>query len=157
MRIFGLNIDPIHWIKGWRLDKFFNELFHHKNEEGDVILTESLAKGIMLAKNLKEWLANPLVDLFTAITKGDWVEKDRKLISDFLDTWIAKLTAIKTIPDVAVTLKDYKFSDNFEEDKFYHDFATLAANSFSDGKFSFADLSLGAQLMYDYLKEKKKV
>lgn len=140
-----MSLDVMKWIRGWRLDKFFDELLKTKNEAGQVTVQASCQKVIgVIDQTLALWAQYE--PLFNSIVSDD-AEVSADKIKAVIEEIKAKLATIVIIPDIPESLQEYRFADNDEWNAFYHSLVTTGALAFSDGKISlFEGISFVGQI-----------
>lgn len=127
------------WVYGWHLERIFQ-----KNEQGDISVEALADKGAEALRTiLKYWDAyQPLFNIVVSNEGQDtaqYVEDELKKIADDLD-------AVKTIPDIANDLEQYKLADDPDRNEFYHDFLTSVALASNKGFSEFELIGLSVQL-----------
>lgn len=134
------------WIRGWRLDKIFSS-----TKGADISIQEAAQKASDFLVNVQGFIISPEAEILEVILGDTWKDIVDKA-NEILPEVIADLEEIKIIPDVAVKLEDYKFFEDEEKDKLYHDIVTCAALIFSDGKLSISDAAIALQLLASFKK-----
>lgn len=147
------------WIKGWRLDRFFKDLFHGDN---NAELKDITAKAVVLVEKIKEYASSPNADMVTAIIPGDWddalKEKVKAVIPKVLEQ-VAKGSECFDQPSlgekVACIVRNTTSNpDAGERTKFFHELAGAFGVALSDGKFTLSDLFLILEPVYRLFKKK---
>ena len=139
------------WIKGWRLDKFFKELFKSHTESGEISVKDSAQKVIsVIDQTLAIWAQyEALFDSVVSDNAEASVEKIKSVIQEIR----TKLSEVVTLPDIAQSLQEFRFADDDKRNAFYHSIISTAALAFSDGKISiFEAISFVTQIVV-YVKE----
>lgn len=140
------------WVKGWRLDKFFENLFQH-SDNGEISVKDAAIKvSGVIDQTLLIWNEyKPFFDtLFSddAEASADRVEAEIEIIQ-------GKLLEIQTLPDIAESLKQYRFANDDKRNDFYHSLVSTSALMFNDGKISvFEAVSFLVQII-DFIKSTK--
>lgn len=152
----------IKFIKGWRLDKFFKG-FTNGDEQSAKDLQDTVEKASLLVNNIKNWIASPTGDMIVKVIPGDWDEALRVKAKAFIEKVIgntAILTGCIDKPSVGEQLtcifsKIVALNDEDEVKSLWHKIAVFATKVFSDGKLTFSDAILAAQLVYEMVIKKK--
>lgn len=132
------------WIRGWRLDKFFDNLFQH-SPNGEITVQEAAAKVVVVIdQSLALWAQyEPLFDSIVSDDAQDSADDVKAELASIKQV----LLTVQTLPDIADALKDYRFAEDDERNDFYHSLVSTAALSFSDGEISvFEALAFVAQV-----------
>lgn len=134
------------WLRGCRLDKIFSSV-----KGTDISIQDAAQKASDFLVNVQGFIISPEAEILEVILGDTWKDIVNKA-SEILPEVIADLEQVKVIPDVAVKLQDYKFFEDEEKDKLYHDIVTCAALIFSDGKLSISDAAIALQLLASFKK-----
>lgn len=146
------------WIKGWRLDKFFNHLFSDNHVENDI----AIQKAVELVERLKSFVDKPQIDIVTNLIPGNW---DAALVSKvryalpFVIGALVKGQICNDKPTLeeklacVVALATTKSND--EKAKFWHSLASDFARILSDGKITISDAFILVEIAYRELVKNK--
>jgi len=118
------------WVKGWRLDKFFDELFQ-QSENGDITVGDSAAKVISVIDQIVVLWAQ-IEPLYAILVSNEAEASADKVKAEMLNVR-AMLAQVQTLPDVAEQLNGYRFADDDKRNDFYHSLISTAAWIFNDG------------------------
>lgn len=125
--------DGIHWERVFK-----------KTETGDISVEELADKGATGLRTILEYW-DEYQPLFDTIVSNEG-KASAQQVEDAVIKIADDLDAIKTLPDVANDLEQYKLSDDPETDKFYHDFLTSVAFMSKNGFSDFEFISLASQV-----------
>jgi len=146
-------IRVLHWIRGWRLDKFFIRFYKTISKEAKVIIPAAIA----VTNKLKDFIDTPVADIVTAIIPGtldDTIKEKLKLVLPKVIMKLQLAQVIANIEDVneqlIEILKILKLSPNDTRNNFYHEFCYTLIEVLSDGKVSMAEASLLANMYYEF-------
>lgn len=132
------------FVKGWRLDK----LFSHPTTV-DIPVKNASLQAILFLKKVEGFINSPDSSLLASLFGDNYnslVVSAQVIIPEI----IANLYSITTLPDIADSLQQFKFSDDPKKDKIYHDIVTSAAHIFSDGRLSINDAAAALILLEDF-------
>lgn len=142
-----------HWVKGWRLDKFFKKMFKGINEEAKKLLPIVIAA----TNQWKVFIDSPVADLITALIPSNIDDTIKEKMREKLPGVILKLqlaqvtTGIEDPNEQLKAILDVlKLSNDEAKKHFYHEFAYTFLESMSDGKLSLSEASVLAEMYYQY-------
>ncbi len=152
------------WIKGWRLDKFFKGLGNGDKQTG-AELQATVEKAIELVNNLKSYVESPVGDMVTTVIPGDWDNELKAKAEEFIKKvasnsgFITECTGMATAGEqlVCVYNKISSLNDDDEVDSFWHKLGVLATKVFADGKITFSDAIIAAEMVYRLIVKNKEV
>ena len=134
------------WIKGWRLDKLFTK---DTPPLPDISVKDATTKAVDFLTKVQTFINSSAVGFLEALLPGEWqavVDSAKSILSQI----ISDLSTISTIPDIATTLDKYRFAEDDNRNKLYHDIVTSVAYIFSDGKLSLNDAAVVLKMISDF-------
>lgn len=120
------------WVRGWRLDKFFDNLFK-TNEAGEVTVKDAVTKTIAAIDSVLAY--EDSVKLISSLL-SDNAEASAEQVIETIKGVREQLVDIETLPDIAEGLKDYTFSQNPIVNDYIHDMVSMTALAFNDANIS---------------------
>lgn len=152
------------WIKGWKLDKFFKGLVNGDKEAG-ANLQATVEKAIELVNNLKAYLQSPIGNIVTAVIPGTWDDELKRKSEIFLQevvvnsALITDCTNLQTAGEqLACVYNKIVSLGEHQKDSFWHLLGVTATRIFADGKLTFSDSVIAAEMVYRLIvKEKPNV
>lgn len=128
-------LQPLKWIKGWRLDKFFAQLFK-KDESGQITVEYGVDKTIGAIDAVLKYEST--IRLITGAVSDD-VKVSAENVIETLKGAKEQLQDVKTLPDISAALQDYEFSKDENVNDYIHDMVSMTALTFNDGQISIAE------------------
>lgn len=142
-----------HWIRGWRLDKFFTRLFNGISEEAQKLIPVVIA----ITNGVKEVINSPIPDIATKLIPGTWDDKLLEKVREKLPQLIIALDIANVTANIEDPLQRanavlalFKFSSDEEKNDFYHKISYRLLEYMSDGNLSRREAIHLAQMYYDY-------
>lgn len=142
-----------HWVRGWRLDKFFKRMFSKINEEAKQLLPVVTE----VTNKVKALVGSPIADVVTAIIPGDIDDKIKEKLREKLPMIVAKLqlaSAVVGIEDINEQLRAIldllHVSPEDRKKRFFKEFAYTALEALADGKLTMDEAAHLMQMYYDY-------
>lgn len=142
-----------HWIKGWRLDKFFKKMFASINEEAKILIPAVIA----VTNKWKEFIDSPVADLLTAIIPGNLDDNIKNKLREKLPGVLEKLQLAYVIANISdpneqlkAILDILKLSSDEAKNAFYHEFSYTFLEAVSDGKVTMSEAKVLAEMVYQY-------
>lgn len=152
------------FIRGWRLDKFVKALVNGDHEQAEK-LQDTGTKLIELVDKVKSWVKSPMGDFVTSVIPGDWDDNLKEKGIAFLEKQATNFDII-TGASVAPTIgekfvyaynKVLETGDEDKEDGFWHELGSAGTKAFADGKITFGDGAVLAEMLYRLIVKKKNV
>lgn len=152
------------FIRGWRLDKFIKALVNGDHEEAEKLQLTG-TKLIELVDQVKAWVKSPMGDFITSVIPGDWDNELKEKGIAFLDKQannFAIITGAGELPTIGEKFvyaynKVVETGDEDKEDGFWHELGSAGTKAFADGKITFGDGAVLAEMLYRLIVKKKSV
>jgi hypothetical protein len=145
------------WIRGWRLDKFFNRIFGSVND----FAKELAPVAIGVVQCVKKFVDSPIADVITSIIPGNIDDRLKEKLRAILPDVIIKMQLVDTIANIEdrneqlkAILEKLKLSSDEAQNVFYHGLASLILEKLSDGKLTWTESVVIAEYYYKMQQEK---
>lgn len=145
------------WIRGWKLGSWFKRQFRSLDDQAKKLLPAVIAIVEEVKKVVDSGVANMVTDIIPGTIDDTIKEKARKA----LPVLIMKLRVAESIvgiedptEQIKAILASLKFSSDEDRNAFYHSLSALMLELLSDGKFSWSDAVILAEMYYRYEHKK---
>lgn len=128
------------WIRGWRLDRVWSNLFADKNVPVEPIsVKEATAITVEYLQKAYTWLEQGGKAILLNMV-GPEADKAIEAAYEAIPLLMADLLVIQTLPDIADATDKYEFSKDPAKNELLHDVVHAVAYSFGDGRLSWNDM-----------------
>lgn len=132
----------------------FGALFH-KDAAGQISVADAANKVISIIDNVQTYYTQ-YKPTFDSIASDEAQTTAENVIAEML-VIRTELTGVASLPDAAEKLKDFRFSNDDNENDFLHSLITTGALAFSDGHISLAEAAMFFTQIGLYVKSKSSL